>query len=61
MQEILNDNIEFVKERKKLKKTQEIYVNGHGTGQITEVNNKGIETILFQTRMKETDENTIGK
>lgn len=61
MQEILNDNIEFVKERKKLKKTQKIYVNGHGTGQITEVNNKGIEIILFQTRMKETDESTMGK
>lgn len=52
MQEILNDNIEFVKERKELKKNQKVYVNGHGTGQITEVNNKGIETILFQTRMK---------
>lgn len=61
MQEILNDHIEFVKERKELKKNQKVYVNGHGTGQITEVNNKGIETILFQTRMKKTYENTIGK
>lgn len=61
MQEILNDNIGFVKERKKLKKTQKIYVNGHGTEQITEVNNKEIETILFQTRMKETDKSTMEK
>lgn len=61
MQEILNDNIEFVKEKKVLKKNQKVYVNGHGTGQITEMSNKGIVTILFQTGMKETYENTIGK
>lgn len=47
MQEILNDNIEFVKERKVLKKNQKVYVNGHGAGQ--------------GTGMKETYENTIGK
>ena len=61
MQEILNDNIGFVKERKELKKTPKVYINGHGTRQVTEVNNKRIVTILFQTRMKETDESTIGK
>lgn len=61
MQEILNDNIEFVEERKELKKTQKVYANDHGIGQVTEMNNKGIETILFKTEMKETDENTIGK
>lgn len=61
MQEILNDNIEFVKERKELKKPQKVYANDHGIGQVTEMNNKGIETILFKTEMKETDENTIGK
>lgn len=61
MQEILNDNIEFVKERKVLKKNQKVYVNGHGTGQGTEMSNKEIVTILFQTGMKETYENTIRK
>lgn len=61
MQEILNDHIEFVKERKELKKNQKVNVNGHGAGQGTEMNNKGIVTILFQTGMKETYENTIGK
>lgn len=61
MQEILNYHIGFVKERKVLKKNQKVNVNGHGAGQGTEMNNKGIVTILFQTRMKETYENTIGK
>lgn len=61
MQGILNYHIEFVKERKVLKKNQKVYVNGHGAGQGTEMSNKGIETILFQTGMQETHENTIGK
>ena len=61
MQEILNDHIEFVKERKMLKKNQKVYVDGHGARQGTEMSNKGIVTILFQTGMKETCENTIGK
>lgn len=61
MQEILNYHIGFVKGRKELKKNQKVYINGHGTKQVTEVNNKRIVTILFQTRMKETDESTMGK
>lgn len=59
MQGILNDNIEFVKERKELKKNQKVYVNGHEAGQVTEVNNKGIETMLFQMKMKETYKKTM--
>lgn len=61
MQGILNYHIEFVKERKELKKKQKVYTNDHGIGQVTEMNNKEIETILFKTEMKETYENTIGK
>ena len=60
MQGILNYHIEFIKERKVLK-NQKVYANDHGIGQVTEINNKGIEIILFKTGMKETDENTIGK
>lgn len=59
MQGILNYNIEFVKERKELKKNQKVYVNGHEAEQVTEVNNKGIVTMLFQTEMKETYEKTM--
>lgn len=57
----IKNGIEFVKERKELKKNQKVYVNGHGTGQVTEVNNKGIVTMLFQTEMKGTYEKTMEK
>lgn len=57
----IKNGIEFVKERKELKKNQKVYVNGHGAGQVTEVNNKGIVTMLFQTEMKGTYEKTMEK
>lgn len=57
----IKNGIEFVKERKELKKNQKVYVNGHGAGQVTEVNNKGIVTMLFQTEMKGTYEKTMKK
>lgn len=55
----IKNGIEFVKEWKALKKKLEVYVNGYGAGQVTEVNNKKIVTILFRTGIKETYENTI--
>lgn len=55
----IKNGIEFVKEWKALKKKQEVYVNGYSAGQVTEINNKKIVTILFRTGIKETYENTM--
>ena len=52
---------QICKRKEEAKKNQKVYTNDHGIGQVTEINNKGIEIILFKTGMKETDENTIGK
>ncbi len=49
MQGILNYHIEFIKERKVLK-NQKVYANDHGTRQVTEMNNKGIETFYSKRK-----------